>query len=162
MHLKNEGVRHDLIDAVFALGDDDLVRVLARVEALGAFLESDDGTNLLTAYKRAANIVRIEEKRDNKKYQEVKVSLFESEETDLWENLHAVQDSLKVSLPNEIFLESMAALAQLRPSIDAFFDNVTVNSKDKKLRANRLALLRSIMVVMNQVADFSRIEGGGH
>ncbi|MCH7935661.1 MAG: glycine--tRNA ligase subunit beta [Proteobacteria bacterium] len=165
VHLREKGVKHDHINAVFALdGEDDLVRLLARVDALGAFLKTDDGGNLLTAYKRAANIVRIEEKRDDKEYKEVKTDLFDTKteiENDLWQNLHAVQDSLNVSLKGEIFFESMAALAQLRPPIDAFFDHVTVNVKNnEKVRANRLALLRSIVVVMDQVADFSKIEGG--
>ncbi|MBT4933361.1 MAG: glycine--tRNA ligase subunit beta [Rhodospirillaceae bacterium] len=161
VHLKEKGVRHDLIDAVFALGEDDLVRVLARVDALGTFLETDDGANLLVAYKRAANIVRIEEKNDEGvEYREVRRELFEEDEEDtLWQNLHAVQDSFEVSLKEGLFTESMAGLAQLRPPIDAFFDKVTVNSDKPELRANRLALLRAIVVVMNQVADFSKIEG---
>ncbi len=161
VHLKEKGVRHDLIDAVFALGEDDLVRVLARVDALGAFLGTDDGANLLVAYKRAANIVRIEEKKDEGvEYREVKRELFEEDEEDtLWQNLNAVQDSFEVSLKENLFMESMAGLAQLRPPIDAFFDKVTVNSDKPELRANRLALLRAIVVVMNQVADFSKIEG---
>ena len=162
VHLRKNGVRHDLISAVFALdGEDDLVRLLARVYALTAFLKSDDGEDLLTAYRRSSNIVRIEEDKDGREYRKVDTSLFlQDEERDLWENLHAVQASFEVSLEAELFTESMAGLAQLRHPIDQFFDKVTVNvTDDSKRRANRLALLRSITVVMNQVADFSKIEG---
>ncbi len=108
--------------------------------------------------------MRIEEKNDEREYREVKPDLFDKKfkiENVLWQILNAVQESLKVSLKGERFLESMKALAQLRPPIDAFFDHVTVNVKnDDKLRANRLGLLRMVVFVMNQVADFSKIEGG--
>ncbi len=169
VQMRGQGVRHDLIEAVFATpkpeggAEDDLVRLLARVEALGEFLSTEDGANLLVAYKRAANIVAIEEKKDGKEYTDVKTDLFDKKlkvENVLWQNLRAVEKSLKVSLKGEIFLESMSALAQLRPPIDAFFDQVTVNVKnDDEVRENRLALLKSIVVLMNQVADFSQIEG---
>ena len=167
VQLREKSVPHDHISSVFSVKkpegglEDDFVRLIKRVDALGQFLDSDDGANLLVAYRRAANIVQIEEKRDGKEYREVKRDLFDQEEEDtLWQNLHAVQDSFEVSLKGEVFFESMAALAQLRPPIDAFFDKVTVNTEDQERRKNRLALLRSIMVVMNQVADFSQIEGG--
>jgi len=160
VHLKAEGVRHDLIDAVFALGgEDDLVRMLARVDALSSFVGSDDGVNLLAAHKRAANILRIEEKKDGVEYKDVKPALFEEVEQALWQNLEAVQQTLDVSLKQDQFIESMAALAQLRQPIDAFFDKIMVNADDPELRANRLALLRAIVVVMDTVADFSKIEG---
>ena len=163
VHLREQGIRHDLISAVFAReGQDDLVGAIKRVTALDEFLKSEDGINLLTAYRRAANIYRIEIEKDNVTgYSDVRTEQFDSEEEDtLWQNLHAVQASLEVSLDEEIFQESMAALAQLRPPIDNFFDKVTVNDSDIDKRKNRLALLKGIVVVMNRVADFSQIEGG--
>ena len=163
VHLREKGVRHDLIDAVFALGgEDDLVRLLGRVEALGAFLESDDGANLLTAYKRAANIVRIEEKKDNTRYGGAhRAKLLEaSEEKALAESLEAAADGARQALSAEDFTGAMAALAGLRRPIDDFFDRVTVNTDEANLRENRLRLLGAIGATMNQVADFSRIEGG--
>ena len=168
VHLKEKGVRHDLINAVFAIRrhgggiEDNLVRLLARVEALQKFLVGEDGEHLLTGYRRAANIVRIEEKKDGKEYRQIKNFLFEQDEEEtLWQNLHVVQSCIKDNLADNLFTEVMKDLAQLRDPIDNFFDEVTVNVKnDKKRRANRLALLRSIMVVMNQVAEFSKIEGG--
>ena len=163
VHLREKGVRHDLIDAVFALGgDDDLVRLLGRVEALGAFLESDDGANLLTTYKRAANIVRIEEKKDNTRYGGAhRAKLLEaSEEKALAESLEAAADGARQALSAEDFTGAMAALAGLRRPIDDFFDRVTVNTDEANLRENRLRLLGAIGATMNQVADFSRIEGG--
>ncbi|MCH7932200.1 MAG: glycine--tRNA ligase subunit beta, partial [Proteobacteria bacterium] len=168
VHLKEKGVRHDLINAVFAIPrhgggiEDNLVRLLARVEALQMFLAGEDGEHLLTGYRRASNIVRIEEKKDGKEYRQIKNSLFEQDEEEtLWQNLHVVQSSVKDNLTDNLFTEVMKDLAQLRRPIDNFFDEVMVNVKnDEDRRANRLALLRSIMVVMNQVADFSKIEGG--
>jgi glycyl-tRNA synthetase beta chain len=164
VHFREQGVRHDLIGAVFAVGvEDEFVRLLEKIEALDAFLGTEEGTDLLVAYRRAANIVRIEQQRDGGKIQrDVLRDLFEKEEEDtLWQNLHAVQDSLETSLSGGIFTESMAALTQLRPPVDAFFNEVTVNVRgDEARRSNRLALLRAIVVVMNRVADFSQIEGG--
>ena len=163
VHLREKGVRHDLIDAVFALGgEDDLVRLLGRVEALGAFLDSDDGANLLTAYKRAANIVRIEEKKDDTRYDGAhRVELLEaSEEKALAESLEASAAGVHNALSREDFIGAMAALAGLRVPVDNFFDRVTVNTDEANLRENRLRLLGAIGATMNQVADFSRIEGG--
>lgn len=164
--LREKGVRHDLISAVFAVkradgtGEDDLMRLLARVRALGSFLESDDGANLLTAYRRAANIVRIEAKKDGREYRDVDPALFDQkEEGILWTHLHMVQDRFRSALESEDFTAAMTALAELRAPIDAFFDQVTVNTEERERRANRLALLHAIVAVMNQVADFSRIEG---
>jgi len=161
VHLREKGVRHDLIAAVFALGgEDDLVRLMARVEALTKFLAGDDGGNLLTAYRRAANIVRIEEKRDGREYRDVVRNLFsQPEEDELWQNLHAVQNSVLYSLEHEKFETAMEMMASLRPYVDKFFDEVTVNAEQPEIRANRLALLRAIVVVMDQVADFGQIEG---
>jgi len=172
--LKESGVRHDLISAVFAKrqtetasemgmpGEVDLVKVLARVEALKDFLDTDDGANLLTAYKRAANIVRIEEKKDKKPYAGVpdEELLEAAEEIALNKALTAVHDYSDKAINEEKFADVMSALATLRPSVDAFFDHVTVNCDDKRLRENRLELLAYLRWTMWHVADFSRIEGG--
>ncbi len=160
--LRDQGVRHDLIDAVFALGgEDDLVRLLARVTALQAFVGSDEGANLLAAYKRASNIVRIEEKKDGKTYdQPVDAALLTlAEEKDLYGALTDAAETAKPLLAAEDFTGTMAALARLRGPVDAFFDKVTVNADDADLRANRLRLLSQIRSTLNTVADFGRIEG---
>ena len=162
VHLKDKGVRHDLVSAIFALGgEDDLVRLLARVDALGCFIGTEDGANLLVAYKRAANIVRIEEKRDGREYRSPPdaVLLQDGEERSLAKALDAVKEGLETALARDDFEGAMAALALLRQPVDKFFDGVKVNTEDKKLRENRLALLSSIVADMNLVADFSRIEG---
>ncbi len=155
------GVRHDLIDAVFAKGDDDLVRILARVSALSAFLETDDGANLLAGYKRAANILKIEEKKDDKAYdQPVGVAvLVEAEEKALSAALASAKADAEAALAGEDFEKTMAVLSALRQPIDAFFDKVIVNAEDAAVRANRLALLSEIRAAVNTVADFSLIEG---
>ncbi|KLN59107.1 glycyl-tRNA synthetase subunit beta [Kiloniella spongiae] len=160
--LKDKGVRHDLITAVFALGDeDDLVRLLARVDALAGLLKTDDGANLLAAYRRAANIVRIEEKKDKTVFDATvdTVLLQQPEEQALQEALQGASQEATKALEREDFTEAMAALAGLRPPMDAFFDKVTVNDDDPALRKNRLCLLSRIGVILGQVADFSRIEG---
>ena len=161
-HLKEKGVRHDLISAVFALGDeDDLLRLMARVGALSGFLESDDGANLLTAFNRAVNIVAIEEKKDGKSYGgKVEVKRLEAaEEKALHEALTAVEKESEGKLKAEDFTAAMTAMASLRAPVDVFFDHVTINCEDAALRANRLKLLSHIGAVMGAVADFSRIEG---
>jgi glycyl-tRNA synthetase beta chain len=160
--LKEQGVRHDLVSAVFALGDeDDLTRLIARVDALKGFVESADGTNLLTAYKRAANIVRIEEKKDNARYDAGvdPAALVAEEERALDTALTIVSKAARDAIVREDFTGAMAAMAQLRPPVDAFFDKVTVNDQDPKLRANRLRLLSAINATLSAVADFSKIEG---
>ena len=162
VHLRGEGVRHDLIDAVFAQsGEDDLVRLLAKVEALGAFIESEDGTNLLTAYRRAGNIVRIEEKKDSIVYDgAVEVGrLIELEEKLVVEASARAEEEAGVALREERFADAMAALSSLRAPVDDFFDKVTVNTDDEDLRRNRLRLLSGIRHALDRVADFSRIEG---
>jgi glycyl-tRNA synthetase beta chain len=160
--LRDQGVRHDLIAAVFALGgEDDLVRLLARVEALGTFLHSEDGANLLTAYRRASNIVRIEENKDKTRYADPPDPgrFREEAETVLAKRLaNATAESTK-ALESENFAGAMAALARLRVPIDDFFNKVTVNTDDRELRANRLRLLSQIRDTLNRVADFSKIEG---
>jgi len=160
--LRDRGVRHDLIRAIFALEDeDDLVRLLARVDALAAFLGSDDGANLLTAYKRAANILRIEEKRDDASYGAAPdPGLFAlNEEIVLHEALQTAVASTEGLVGEENFEGAMGALAALRPPVDAFFDDVTVNADESALRANRLKLLSQIRDAMGTLADFSQIEG---
>jgi glycyl-tRNA synthetase beta chain len=161
--LREKGVRHDLIAAVFALGgEDDLVRLLARVEALGRFLGTDDGANLLVAYRRAANIVRIEEKKDGARYDGgVEAGLLgQDEEKALWDRLAHAGGPIAEALKTEAFDRAMSTLAGLRRPVDTFFDRVTVNCNEPELRANRLRLLAQIKSAMNQVADFSKIEGG--
>ena len=160
--LREKGVRHDLISAVFALGgEDDLVRLLARVDALKLFLESEDGANLLTAYKRASNIVRIEEKKDGRVYNGAAdmTLLREPEEKALVAALTANSTTIEASLHQEDFAVAMSAMARLRSSVDAFFDKVTVNCEEPELRANRLRLLSQIRATLGRVADFSQIEG---
>jgi glycyl-tRNA synthetase beta chain len=160
--LKEQGVRHDLISAVFALGDeDDLTRLIARVEALKGFVESADGANLLTAHKRAANIVRIEEKKDRARYDGGvdAGAVVQDEEKSLSAALSAVSESARAAVAKEDFTGAMAAMAKLRQPVDAFFDKVTVNDKDAKLRANRLRMLSAINATLSTVADFSKIEG---
>jgi glycyl-tRNA synthetase beta chain len=160
--LREKGVRHDLIDAVFALGgEDDLVRLLARVNALGAFLKSDDGANLLIAYRRASNIVAIEEKKDKTTYDGAvnEAELAQPEEGTLAKALAETQTGLSVLLKREDFAGAMKAMALLRKPVDAFFDKVTVNAAEANLRANRLRLLSRIRGTLGAVADFSKVEG---
>jgi glycyl-tRNA synthetase beta chain len=160
--LREKGVRHDLISAVFALGgEDDLVRLLARVDALKKFLDSDDGANLLVAYRRASNIVRIEEKKDGRSYNggTEPALLRQDEEKALHQALAASGGTSGKSLEVGDFQGAMAALAQLRRPVDAFFDKVTVNCEEAELRANRLRLLSQIRATLGGVADFSKIEG---
>ena len=160
-HLREAGARHDLIAAVFALAEDDLVRLLARVDALAKFLGAEDGANLLVAYRRATNIVAIEDRRDQRT-RDTKVDrslLHLPEEKALAGSLDRIGDRVGEFLHQEQFAEAMAELARLRPPIDAFFDKVTVNTDDASLRENRLRLLARIRDTMNRVADFSLIEG---
>lgn len=158
---RDKGTRHDLVDAVFAKGDDDLVRILNRVSALSAFLETDDGSNLLAGFKRAANILKIEEKKDGKAYnQAVDASVLDlAEEKALHDALGSAKADAEAALTTEDFEKAMAALSTLRAPIDAFFDKVIVNADDATVRANRLALLGEIRTAVNTVADFSLIEG---
>jgi glycyl-tRNA synthetase beta chain len=165
--LKEKGVRHDLIAAIFALkseegvGEDNFVRLLARVDALAKFLGSEDGANLLTASKRAGNILRIEEKKDGREYQDPPdASLLRlPEEFNLVEGLRDARERAELALKRDAFSAAMAALARLRGPVDDFFDNVTVNAEDAAQRGNRLRLLSRIRATLNTVADFSKIEG---
>jgi glycyl-tRNA synthetase beta chain len=160
--LKEKGTRHDLIDAVFSLGnEDDLVRLVARVEALQAFLKTDDGANLLAGYKRAANILKAEEKKDNKTYiSEVNPALLsEPAEKALHAALGKAIAAIGPELEREDFAAAMQQMAALRVPVDAFFDKVKVNADDPAIRVNRLSLLAGLRAALRRVADFSRIEG---
>src|SRR5262249_46243520 len=160
VHLRAEGIRHDLIAAVFALNEDDLVRLIARVDSLSNFLSTEDGANLLTAYRRASNIVTIEEGKGGWSEGEIIAErLNQLEERQLEARLREVRRNVDHALADENFEGAMAALATLRGPVDEFFDKVTVNVEDRALRENRLRLLSRIRAVMNQVADFSQIEG---
>jgi glycyl-tRNA synthetase beta chain len=160
--LRERGVRHDLVSAIFSLGgEDDLVRLLARVDALKAFLDTADGANLLVAYRRASNTVKIEEKKDKAEYNggADAAKLLLAEEKSLHATLASVASTGEQLIKSEHFGNAMSQLAKLRQPVDAFFDKVTVNSDDKDLRANRLRLLSQIRTTLNKVADFSQIEG---
>ena len=160
--LREQGVRHDLITAVFALGgEDDLVRLLARVAALDGFLASEDGANLLTAYRRAANIVRIEEKKDGRSHGgEAEEALLQAgEETALHAALTHASHAAQETLAREDYAAAMHGLSGLRQPVDAFFDEVLVNVEEAAVRENRLRLLSQIVGTLDRVADFSQIEG---
>lgn len=155
---REAGVRHDLIDAVFALGgEDDLVRLLARVRALQAFVETEEGTNLLAAYKRAANILKKEE--GSWTPDQVRDDDVAAEEAALTKALDKAEPKASAAIDKEDFTAAMAALAGLRGPIDAFFDAVKVNADDPGTRARRLNLLARFRDAVNRVADFSKIEG---
>lgn len=162
VQLREQGARHDLVDAVFALeGQDDLLLIVRRVEALGKFLDSDDGKNLLAGYKRAANILRIEEKKDGKSYDgavDAKL-LTQAEEKALSAAVASARSEASAAIQKEDFAGAMTALAKLRPAVDAFFDKVTVNADDSAVRENRLKLLNQIRAATFPVADFSKIAG---
>lgn len=160
VHLREQGARHDLIDAVFALGEDDLVLIVKRVEALGEFLSTEDGKNLLAGYKRAANILKAEEKGGEKFEGKVNtLTMKQDEEKALHAALEKAAPEASAALEKEDFAGAMRALSKLRGPVDAFFDKVTVNADDALLRINRLRLLAQIRDALNRVADFSRIEG---
>ncbi len=161
VHLRDQGARHDLVDAVFALGGDDLLMIVRRVEALGRFLETEDGEHLLTGTKRAINILRIEEKKDARVYDEAPdPKLFKRpEEKALAKAVDEVEKAAAAAVAREDFEAAMAEMARLRKPVDEFFDHVTVNATEADLRANRLRLLNRIRATTLAVADFSKIEG---
>jgi glycyl-tRNA synthetase beta chain len=163
VHLREQGARHDLIDAVFALGEDDLVLIVKRVEALGAFLDTEDGKNLLAGYKRAANILKAEEKKEADPSllsgRVNTLTMKQDEEKALYAALEKAAPEASAALEKEDFAGAMRALSKLRGPVDAFFDKVTVNADDPLLRINRLRLLAQIRDALNRVADFSKIEG---
>jgi glycyl-tRNA synthetase beta chain len=162
VYLKDKGARHDLIDAVFSLGgQDDLALIVKRVEALDAFLKSDDGANLLAGVKRASNILGIEEKKDKASYTgtyDLKL-LKDKEELALAAAIEGVKQDTVAAINVENFKGAMNALADLRAPVDAFFDKVTVNDANPELRINRLKLLSEIRAATLTVADFSKIAG---
>ncbi len=158
---REAGVRHDLIDAVFALGgEDDLVRLLARVKALQAFVSTEDGANLLAGYKRAANILRKEGWENAEQGGPIPLAYApEPAESVLIRALDTAEAAAEAAVAQENFEAAMAALAGLRGPIDAFFDSVTVNDVDPAKRDARLRLLARIRGAVHRVADFSKIEG---
>ena len=161
VQLREQGARHDLVDAVFALeGQDDLLMVVRRVEALGQFLDTDDGKNVLAGTKRASNILAIEEKRDKRTFEgEPNPALYSlDEEKALADAIDLARVEASVAVMNEDFVSAMGAMAKLRPAVDAFFDKVKVNDDDAKVRENRLKLLNEIRATTRAVADFSRIQ----
>jgi glycyl-tRNA synthetase beta chain len=161
VQLRDQGARHDLVDAVFALeGQDDLLLVVRRVEALGKFLDTDDGKNLLAGTKRAGNILAIEEKRDKRMFDGAPdPSLYrQDEEKALAKAIDQVKREASAAVAAEDFAGAMSVMATLRPAVDAFFDKVKVNDDDPKVRENRLKLLNEIRAATRAVADFSKIQ----
>jgi glycyl-tRNA synthetase beta chain len=163
VYLRDKGARHDLIDAVFALpGQDDLLMIVRRVEALGRLLDSEDGKNLLVGYRRAANILRAEEKKDGEGAfagAHDPSALVLPEEKAFADALAAAGAEARERVGREDFEGAMRALAALRAPVDAFFVGVTVNADDSELRLNRLRLLGELRQAVHTVADFSKIAG---
>ncbi len=162
VQLRDQGARHDLVDAVFSLGgQDDLLMVVRRVEALGKFLDTDDGKNLLAGTKRASNILSIEEKKDKRSFDGAPdAGLYRlAEEKALAAAIDQVKGEAGAAVAKEDFATAMGAMAKLRPAVDAFFDKVKVNDDEPAVRENRLKLLNEIRAATRAVADFSRIEG---
>ncbi len=159
--LRDQGKRHDLVDAVFALGDDDLVRIVRRVEALDAFLATDDGANLLAGYKRASNILKAEEKKGDVPTGMVQTGLPNQPEAEARLAMAAASaaNAVDTALDTEDFAAAMKALAALRAPVDAFFTDVLVNSDVAEERDNRLKLLGQVRTVMGKVADFGQVAG---
>lgn len=157
--LRDEGRRHDLVDAVFALGDDDLVRVVARIDALAGFLGSEDGANLLAGYRRASNILAAEAKKSDLPTGTPSRVAHPAAESALFDALQVAGPKLSAALAREDFPGALTALAGLRGPVDSFFDKVLVNSKLADERDNRLRLLEQVRQIMGQVADFSFVSG---
>ena len=161
IQLRDQGARYDLVDAVFALGgQDDLLMIVRRIEALGKFLDTDDGKNLLAGTKRASNILAIEEKRDKRTFEGTPNPALYSlaEEKALADAIDLLKVEASVAVMNEDFESAMSAMAKLRPAVDAFFDKVKVNDDDPLVRENRLKLLNEIRAATRAVADFSKIQ----
>jgi glycyl-tRNA synthetase beta chain len=163
VQLRDQGARHDLVEAVLHLGGREvgLLSIVRRVEALGKFLDSDDGKNLLAGTKRASNILGIEEKKDKRSFDGVPDPALYSldEEKALAKAIDQVKAEASAAVAKEDFAAAMSAMAKLRPAVDAFFDKVKVNDDDPKVRENRLKLLNEIRAATRAVADFSKIEG---
>ena len=155
--LRDQGQRHDLVDAVFALGDDDLVRIVAKVTALGEFLGTEDGKNLLAGYKRAVNILKAEEKKGALPTGEPATA--EAEEGALFTAVGRMEAEVGEALETEDYEAAMRALSSLRAPVDAFFEKVLVNSEVASERDNRLRLLAKVRDAMGRVADFSQVTG---
>ncbi len=161
VQLRDQGARYDLVDAVFALeGQDDLLMVVRRVEALGKFLDTDDGKNLLAGTKRANNILSIEEKKDKRSFDGAPNAALYSlaEEKTLAKAIDRAKAEAGAAVAKEDFASAMSAMAKLRPAVDAFFDKVKVNDDNPKVRENRLRLLNEIRAATRAVADFSKIQ----
>ncbi|ESZ38346.1 glycyl-tRNA synthetase subunit beta [Mesorhizobium sp. L2C066B000] len=160
VYLRDKGARHDLIDAVITPQSDDLLQIVRRVEALGSFLDTEDGKNLLAGAKRAANILAAEEKKKTRVAATVEPALFREEaEKSLFAAVNQAEREAGEAIQNEDFSAAMLALSVLREPVDSFFERVLVNDEDQAVRANRLALLARIRTATDQVADFSRIAG---
>ncbi len=160
--LKDQGIRHDIISAVLANGDDDFVRVVARAKALQEFLGTENGANLLGGYKRASRLVTDEEKKDKTTYttDKLNTSILEvQEEKMLSMQMGITHSALEQNLSEEDYEEAMQELSTLRLAVDSFFDKVMVNCDKPELRKERLHLLARLRDLMNQIADFSQIEG---
>jgi glycyl-tRNA synthetase beta chain len=164
VQLREQRARHDLVDAALSAGSllqgYRLISIVDRVESLGKFLDTDDGKNLLAGTKRAANILRIEEKKNNKEYYGVQdTTLYRlDEEKTLAKAIDQVKAEAGAAVAKEDFAAAMSAMAKLRPAVDAFFDKVKVNDDDPKVRENRLKLLNEIRAATRAVADFSKIQ----
>ena len=158
VYLRDKGIRHDLIDAVFALGEDDLVAIVNRVTALQSFLGTSEGENLLAGYKRAANILKAEAKKGDLPTGDIG-TLSQAEALALQSGLTKAKDEIETALASESYSTAMTALSELRRPIDAFFENVMVVSEDKIERENNLRLLGLIRDTARQIADFDRIGG---
>ena len=158
VYLRDKGIRHDIIDAVFANGEDDLVAIVKRVTALQSFLETSEGENLLAGYKRAANILKAEAKKGELPTGDID-TLSQTEARDLQHALSKAKGEIETALAVESYSTAMTALSELRGPIDAFFDNVMVVSEDKKERENNLRLLMLIRDTARQIADFDKVGG---
>ena len=162
--MREQKARHDLVDAALSSGSlvegHPLVSIVDRVEALGKFLDTDDGKNLLAGTKRAANILRIEEKKDGKTYDGApNAALYHlDEEKALAQAIDEVKREAAAAVSKENYAAAMSAIAKLRPVVDAFFDKVKVNDDDAEVRENRLRLLNEIRAATRTVADFSQIQ----
>lgn len=160
VYLRDQGARHDLIDAVITPQSDDLLQIVRRVEALGSFLDSEDGRNLLAGTKRAANILAAEEKKKTAVAETVEPALFRQDtEKSLFTAVNLAERQAGEAIQNDDFSGALLALSVLREPVDSFFEHVLVNDEDSSVRANRLALLARIRAATGQVADFSRIAG---
>ena len=160
VYLRDQGARHDLIDAVIEPDSDDLLMIVRRVEALSSFLDTEDGQNLLAGTKRAANILAAEEKKKTVIADAVDPALLcEEAEKSLFAAVNQAESQAAQAIQNEDFSAAMRALSALREPVDSFFEGVLVNDEDVAIRANRLALLARIRAATGQVADFSKIAG---